>query len=80
MRGAAALGSVEATLCFFEAIADDGLDRVGRTCHHLLTIVVRIEGRENVIGNVARIPAPRPTHSDPQTKELRCTERLSDRT
>ena len=68
--------SVEAALGLVETLGNEGMESIGGTRDDRLSILVRIEWREHVIGNIARIPAPRPTHTDPQTKELRRAERL----
>jgi hypothetical protein len=62
----ACAASVEATLCFLETVEDEHFNRVCRTTDEVVPIVVRLEWREHVVRDVARIAATRATDTDPQ--------------
>src|SRR5262249_22012772 len=70
---------VEALLRGLQAVARDRLDRVRGTRNKRLDVLFRVERREHVIGNRARVAAARPADADPQPHEVLRPERLRER-
>src|ERR671910_2577289 len=70
---------VKTSLSRLEAVAGDRLDRVGRAGHDRLRVVVRLEVREHVVGERARVATLGAAHTDSQAEKLLRAELLCDR-
>ncbi len=70
--------SVETALGLVETLAYEQLDRVGGPSHDAVSILMRIEGRQDVVGHVTRISPTRPSYADAEPKEVLAAECLGD--
>jgi hypothetical protein len=58
--------SVETLLRHLETLAQQRLDGIGSARDDAVAVLVRLERREHVVGDVAWVSSTRPTHSDSQ--------------
>ena len=79
-RQSARFALVEAALGLVEPLANEQLDRVRRPSDDPVPILVRIEGRQDVVGDIARVAPARPPDADAEPKEVLAAERLGDGT
>jgi len=69
-RPGAAARLVELRLRAAEAVTSERLDGVGRSSHESFGVLVRSEGREDVVRDGPAVAAARPADADPDTEEL----------